>query len=190
MHALADRKLTIEEFFEQYEGRDERWELVDGVPEMMAGGTRRHSRVARNILVALVTKLAGHACEPFGADMAVRTGDITVRLPDVTISCDPADVQGDDAAGEDVRFLVSPRVLIEVLSPSTEKLDRTDKLSEYQALPSVDSIALIHPHRRSISLYERVSSLKWLNTIHLAGADLTLRDPAVTITADEMFDGL
>jgi Uma2 family endonuclease len=190
MHFRAEQRLTVEEFFDLYGGREDRYELVDGVPEMMAGGTRRHARVSRNLLVALATKLSGGPCEPFGADMAVRTGDRTVRLPDVTISCDPADLQGDDDATEEVRFLSSPRVLIEVLSPSTTKSDRTGKLLEYQSLASVDSIVLIDPRRRSFSLYERVSELRWLNTLHLPGADLTLRDPAVTLTADEIFEGV
>jgi len=185
MQALADERLTIEAFFDRYEG--EGYELVDGRPQAMCGGSRAHATVTGNIFAAIREKLKGSPCEALIFEMGVRTGPQSIRYPDVVILCDPDERAGDAATQ---LYLDRPRVLIEVASPSTERMDKNRKLSEYKALLAVDTVVLVDPVTRRFETFERSSDREWLNTVHLEGASLVLRDPAVTVTTDEMFDGL
>ncbi len=185
MEALADLRLTPDEFFELYAGQ--RFELVDGRASAMAGGSRLHAQVTSNIHASLWLRLRGTPCRAYNSDMAVRTEQDTIRYPDITIICDEKEL-GDEAGKQFA--LIAPKVLIEVRSPSTERDDRFVKLDEYKALPSVDTIVLVHPEERRFDTFERHGEREWLNTVRLPGSSLNLRDPEVTVTADEMFYGL
>ena len=177
----APPRLEVEEFLRLYSDRDDgRWELDDGVPVMMAGATRRHGQVSISIAAVLFGRLRGTRCEAL-FDMFVVTGIRKLRVPDVGIYCDPRD--GDDEA----RMMRFPRVIFEVLSPSTEKDDKTTKLFEYQRLESVDTIVLANYETRELHLFERVGPAEWRNRTLPPGATLELRDPAMTIAADEIF---
>ena len=72
MRALATRFLTVDDFLHRYTGIEGRWELVHGVPVMMAGGTIHHGRIARNIVIALGTKLCGRGVGPSAPTGALR----------------------------------------------------------------------------------------------------------------------
>ena len=174
-------RLDIDEFLRLYGDRDDgRWELDDGVPVMMAGATRRHGRVSGDIFVAVRSRLGPSGCDAL-FDMFVATGIKKLRVPDVAIFCDPRDAN--DAA----RVLRFPKVIFEVLSPSTEQDDKNTKLFEYQRLDSVETIALVDHAAREIYLFERVGLREWRNRTLERGEPLSLRDPAMTIPAEEIF---
>lgn len=184
--ANAPTRLTVDEFITAYSRHEERFELVDGVPRLMAGANRRHVRVTRNLLVALTNKLTGGPCEAMTADMGLQVSEFTYRLPDVAIYCDPRDLGPSPVEPMKLSY---PKVILEILSPSTEPTDYGVKLDEYQRLNSVDTIVFIHPAREAFTTYERASATEWRTVLHLPGQPLTIRDPAVTITADEIFAG-
>ena len=174
-------RLEIEEFLRLYGDRDDgRWELDNGVPVMMAGATRRHGQVSISIAAALFGRLRDTRCEAL-FDMFVVTGIRKLAVPDVGIYCDPRD--GDDEA----RMLRFPRVIFEVLSPSTEREDKATKLFEYQRLDSVDTIVLADHETRELHLFERVGPREWRNRTLARGEPLELRDPAMAIPGDEIF---
>jgi len=117
-HAPAPpQRLSIEEFLDEYGCREDgNWELDDGIPmqisgegmpRMMSGGVVRHARVAGNIFATLHARLRGTGCEPFIFDMLVRTGERSLRLPDVAIYCDPDDIGGDGSQ----RVLTRPSIV-------------------------------------------------------------------------------
>ena len=180
------RKLTVDAFITAYAGRPERFELVDGVPQLMAGANRRHVRVTRNLLVALTNQLAGSACEALAVDMGLEISEFTYRLPDVAIYCDPRDLA--PRVVEPMK-LNHPRVVFEILSLSTATTDHGVKLDEYQGLPSVDTIVFIHAARDAFTTFERAGTTEWRTIVHLPGQPLCLRDPPLTIAAAEIFAG-
>lgn len=139
--------------------------------------------MAGNIYVALRSKLEGSGCRPFGSDLAVRINADTTRFPDVSITCDPDEL----ARLEGITALEKPRIVFEVLSPSTARHDKGDKMWEYQTLASLDMIVLVHPVRRWMSVYERLGADEWRNVTLVFGRELVLRDPAATLTAEEIF---
>lgn len=180
------QKLTIAEFLAAYGSREEKFELVDGVPVMMAGANRRHVRIMSNLVRRLAERLDGGPCEVLAADMGLAVSAHTYRLPDVGIYCDPRDTGPADV---EPMTMSHPKVLIEILSRSTEVTDHAIKLDEYQAIASVDTIVLVHTSRDAFTTYERVSDTEWRTIVHLPGQQLVLRDPAVTIPAAEIFAG-
>ncbi len=185
--AKIPRKLTVDEFIAAYSGREEKYELVDGEPRMMAGANRRHARLTRNLIVALGSALRGGPCEVMPGDMGLEVSDYDYRLPDVAIYCDPRDLGPVDDEPTRLRY---PKVVIEVLSRSTSSTDYGVKLSEYQLLPSVDTIVYVNPAKEIITTFERAGDNEWHVVVHLPGQPLVLRDPAVTVTADEVFAGV
>jgi Uma2 family endonuclease len=182
MLAHADKLLSIEEFYVQY--ADQKAELVDGRVRLMSGAARRHNEIAGNVLAELHGRFKGDPCRVYGSDMGVKTGSASVRYPDVVVTCDPRDIEGD---GFSRQHLEHPKVLFEVLSPSTERGDRSDKLMDHKALPSVETGVLVNPRTERIDTYERVGELEWRNLTLLSGAALTLLDPALTLTAEMIF---
>jgi len=86
-----------------------------------------------------------------------------------------------------MRALTRPRVLFEVLSPSTRATDYAEKLAEYQAMPSVETIAFIDPVAQTVESWTREAANAWLNVKRPTGAALELASPALSIPADELF---
>lgn len=184
MLARASRRMTVDQFLRKYEGAEGKYELVNGEVYAMAGGSIRHARVGGRVLAALMSKLAGTACEPFNSDTGLRLTDDTLRYPDVAIYCDPRDLERDDVKTQEFRF---PKVIFEVLSPSTEDDDRGVKVAHYKRLPSLAAIVLIDPIEREIEVHERQPSGDWLHRMLPPESSLVLSDPAVTLSHTEIF---
>lgn len=182
--SFSERLLTADEFLRIDFGPNLKAELDNGVIRMMAGGSRRHNRIQVNLIAALRVALRGSGCRPNGSDMGVRTHDGSVRYPHVSISCGP-ETPDDDAD----RALDAPRVIVEILSPSTAGHDRGIKVPEYQALASVELIALIDPNGERLHIFQRIGRRPeaWSAVIHVDPADLVLPALDVTISHAELF---
>lgn len=179
----AYRKLTVEEFLEMDFGSDRRCELVDGVIYAMAGGTVAHARVQANLMIFLGNALRGSGCRPFGPDMALSTNAFTTRYPDVTVYCNQP------AGREHDRDLLihDPRVIFEVLSPSTRANDEDTKLKEYQELASVDTVVLVDPEAESVRVVQRLGPDSWRDGRYEREVAVWLPSLGVTITSAEIF---
>jgi Uma2 family endonuclease len=158
---------TVEEFLAWAGAQpDSRYELVDGEPVMMVGGSRSHARISGNLSAWLLEQLRGGPCEPFGSDFGVVLpgGRVNLRYPDASVSCTE---EGEDA-------LRSPVLLAEVLSPSTEAYDRGAKAQAYRRLPSLRHLLLIEQGRPFIEHLHRASEgVDWTLT-EVDGLDATI----------------
>ena len=147
----AGRRMTPEEFFAWQTAQDGLYELVDGVPvphvKMMTGASAQHDRATVNIIATLHAQLRGSGRRPTTDDLALRTGIATIRRPDVTVEC------GDLV--RDIDENRAPRLVVEVLSPSTTNIDRFRKLDEYRCHPSLAYILLVETRFPSAVLYRR-----------------------------------
>ena len=187
MAELQLRRLTQEAFFAWQEKQDKLYELVDGLPvlplKMMTGASRAHDRVVTNLIRHLGNKLAGGPCWPMTDDLAVRIPSGNIRRPDVTVECgggEPRDVAVRD-----------PRVVIEVLSPSTMNFDRVRKLPEYQTIPTVMHILLVDTEAPKIGLWSRAHDGAWVNTNHDdLEATVDLSAIGVSLSSREVYEGL
>lgn len=163
--------------------RGARAELEQGIIFMMAGGSEEHSRIAANILVFLNPKLRGSGCRAYGSDFAARTGEDTVRLPDVTVHC------GNPSAPENARrkLLGDPVVVVEVLSPSTASLDQKVKLEEYRSLPGTKDILLVDPASRRVRHIRRNEAGDWVDGWVAAGVDVLVSSIGIALPHVEIF---
>lgn len=157
-------------------------ELEDGLIFMMAGGTATHAAIAGNILSYLRVRLRGSGCRPYGSDLAVRTGERTIRFPDVGVYCRP--VSPEDRQRQ---LLGDPQTVFEVLSSSTASHDQRTKLEEYRALAGVAEIVFVDPETESVRLVRRTGREGWIDDWLERGADLELPSLGVAIPHSEVF---
>jgi Uma2 family endonuclease len=163
---------TVEEFLAIRFPSGVRAELVNGDVRMMGGGSMEHARIQGNLLRWLGQHLRGGPCRSWGSDMAVQTEPWSVRYPDVTVDC------GQDhgkAASLRTDRLSDPRIIFEVLSPSTRDEDEGPKLAEYKGMTTVTMIVLVDPDSQRLRVAERAPLPDgWCETLHADAVDLDL----------------
>ena len=156
-------KVSVEEYLAiDRDSFDVRYEYIDGNMYMLAGGTANHSAIIMNISGLLYNLLRGNPCRAFSADMRVQVSETRYVYPDISVSCDARDIGTTD-------IIEHPRLIIEVLSPSTRDYDQGTKFGYYRNCPSIQEYMLVDTERRSISVYRRKTKNLW--TLHIFGSD-------------------
>jgi Uma2 family endonuclease len=176
---------SFEDFLDWERHQEAKHELIDGVPRAMAGGSEGHNIIQGNLFASALSKLRGSPCRPFPSDMAVKTGTAKGRYPDVTIDCGPRNPGN--------RSAPNPAVLFEVLSPETQKEDRTIKLAEYNAVPSVAHYVLVEQSEPLVHVYSRGASGDFtIGPQEIRGLDGTFELPAagISMTLAEIYEGV
>lgn len=158
-------------------------ELEDGLIFMMAGGTQAHARVSGNIFAYLRSSLRGSGCMPFNSDFAARTGERTLRFPDVAVYCDRPALPEKDGS----QLLGDPRIVFEILSPSTSSHDQKVKLAEYVALPGLQELVFVDPLTERVRHIRRTGPEGWADDRLPPGADLILASIDTTLPHAEIF---
>lgn len=174
------RKITVDEFFAIEFGTDRKYELVDGVIQMMTGDTEPHAWIQVNVTTWLRNKLRGGKYRPYGSEMGVELSPNDVRYPDISIFCSPR-----PSNPEWVRSLPDPVVVIEVLSPSTAKQDQGVKTVEYKSLSSVQVIGFIDPIGKVVKTVTRTDR-GWTETF-FAAQDLDIGPLGLAVPYAEIF---
>ena len=141
--------MSVEEYFALEENNpDTCYEYLDGYVYMMSGGSANHATISGNIYAILRSLLRGSPCRVYNSDMKVRVSEKRYFHPDVTVTCDPRDRGTADV-------IQSPRLVVEVLSPSTEARDRGRKLQCYLACPSIEEYFLVDTRSMRIETYRK-----------------------------------
>lgn len=104
-----------------------RYEYLEGELRMLAGGSPDHSIITTNVTSILHQSLEDSHCIVYNSDMQLQLSESRYVYPDITVTCDPRDEEPED------KRIHYPTVVVEVLSPSTEIIDRGKKLLYYQA---------------------------------------------------------
>jgi Uma2 family endonuclease len=173
--------MSVEEYFELEENHpDTRYEYLDGYVYMMSGGSANHAAISGNLYVILKNALRGGPCRAYNSDMKVRVSEKRYFHPDVTVSCDPRDRGTTDV-------LQSPRLVIEVLSPSTEARDRGRKLQCYLACPSVEEYLLVDSRSMRIEIY-RKEQKKWMYEAFGADDEVELTTLGVRFPTEDAYE--
>ena len=153
MADLAERRMTVEQFLDWHDRSDTRHMLVDGVIVSMAPPSQGHSRIAFAAAKAIDRHVRPPCVVLTEAGLALSS-DTCVQA-DVAMTC--------EAAGPD-RLIKSPRLVVEVLSPSNMRDDLAVKILGYQDLPSVEEIWAVSSTERSVRLSRRLPE-GWLVTL-------------------------
>ena len=177
------RKLptTFEEFLVWDDGTDTRFEFIGGRPIAMAPGTDRHGLIAQNAGNAIDHALGdGSSCSAIqGAGIEAFDGaDRRFYVADVAMTCEPIDGKV---------YLNAPRLIVEILSPSTAGYDRKRKVPDYCRLPSVEEVWLIESRGRWVMVWQRVNG-DWIGSIPYSGAQsFRSRTPDVEVGLDRLY---
>jgi Uma2 family endonuclease len=179
------RLMTPEEFFAWQLDQEDRYELVDGIPvplRGMTGASNAHDAVAVNIIISLGNQLRRGPCRVATADTAVRTSIRGIRRPDVTVECAPIDPKSYEAH--------APKLVVEVLSPSTRQMDRIRKVEEYKRLPTLTAIMLVEPGVANVLVLRR-DGAEWRDEAY-AGTDSVVPLPEIgaSLTLRDVYEGV
>ena len=176
--------IRVEAYLEGETLTDIKHEYLDGEVVAMGGASARHGLVAGAFYGALLPHARRKGCQLFIADMKVRvehTGQTYFYYPDLVLACAPDD--------RETYYRRSPCLLVEVLSPSTERIDRREKLFAYQTIPSLREYVLVDPDKRWVEVYRFGETVRhetfteggfWLDCL---GAEITLDDVYVDAEA-------
>lgn len=144
-HMSVDEYLALDDQFPNL-----KYEYNDGVVRFMAGGSHEHDIIAFNARLALHQSFLNGPCFAVGSDIRVQVeGSHACYYPDVTVSCNVDDRRRGN------KLIRSPHIIVEVLSPSTEDVDRNEKLRNDQATPTIWEIVLISQFAVYVEVYER-----------------------------------
>jgi Uma2 family endonuclease len=178
MSNVAEQLMSLDEFLAWERDQPEKHEYAGGVITMMTGAPLAHATITMNVAFALRQALRGAGCRPFVNDAKVIASD-SVRYPDIVVTCQP--VTGTDD------IVPEPIVVIEVISPSTEREDRGRKKFDYFATPSIRQYAIIEQDERLIDLYTRTGD-RWSDEIVEGDAVLKLSSIGVEISLGVIYE--
>jgi Uma2 family endonuclease len=145
-------------------------EWVDGVVYAMAGASKRHVGVVSRLMELLAGAGRTKGCLVGSSDLLVETATANY-YPDVVVSCHPSD---------DPYVEHNPRFIAEVLSPSTNRVDKIEKRDAYLALPSLETYWIVDPDANIIEVWERSDS-GWTGHHHTAAEAMTVACLGVTV---------
>jgi Uma2 family endonuclease len=177
-------QMTAEEYLEFERSNLERHEFRDGQVWAMEGAKNRHNRSAMNLRGLLFITARGTSCQVCDSDTKVRVdGSRMYYYPDLAFTC--------ERINDDLEYISSPCLIVEVLSPSTEKFDRGLKFEDYQTISSLEMYVLVTPTRRKLEVFRRVTNTKW-EYERLEGDDavLELSCPKVALKLSEIYEGV
>ena len=178
MAAQVKVRYTPQEYLALERQAEFKSEYFHGEIFAMAGAGEDHNLIITNILRELSAQLKGKPCRVYPSDMRVWIpGYEKYTYSDVTVVC--GEPQFQDAVRD---TLLNPTVIIEVLSPSTEKYDRGKKFESYKSLSSVTDYILVTQDEPLLDHYARQPREQWLLTtargrddqLHIANIGCTL----------------
>jgi Uma2 family endonuclease len=147
------QRFTFADYVRLEETSRVKHEYLEGQVWAMAGGTPDHAAVAVNVSTLLSTGVRDQPCCVFNSDLRVRVKQTGLgTYPDVTVVCGRLELDPEDPEQHTV---VNPRLVVEVLSPSTEAYDRGEKLSHYKLIPSLEEVVLVAHDEHRLEVWRR-----------------------------------
>jgi len=142
--------MTVDEWRELERTSEVKHEYIDGYVYAMAGGSLAHSLIAANAVSTLNAAFGDGPCLAYTSDAATRVSESRYTYADVVVSCSAC-----DQASRDATEVVEPRVVLEVLSDSTEYKDRGRKSDDYRRCPSLQEYVLVGTRYQRVEIYRR-----------------------------------
>lgn len=159
----------------------DRHEYLDGEVFAMAGADDRHVTTAGNVYMSLRQHLSGSPCRTYMSDMRVQVAAVNSYFyPDVLVTCSALDLASPLSKSE-------PKLIVEVLSPSTAAFDRGLKFSHYRSLASLEEYALVDLDTRSTDVYRKGLDGLWVLHPFAKDETVTLASVALSLTPVQLF---
>ncbi|QQE66909.1 hypothetical protein GFS31_36130 [Leptolyngbya sp. BL0902] len=185
MVASPQPSLTAQEYLQLEAESPAKHEFIDGEAYAMAGASDAHVTITVNLAALLRNHVRGSGCRVYIADMKAR---IETRncfyYPDVMVTCDERDRANNT-------YKCFPKLMIEVLSESTEAFDRGDKFADYQTLETLEEYVLVNTRHQRVESFQRNEAGLWVLHYYTEGdfalASLNFSAPLTALYEDVEF---
>jgi Uma2 family endonuclease len=184
--ARRDELMTIDDFLAlDRENLGQKYEFIDGKMVAMAGGTVNHGVIIGNITSIIRPHLRGKPCRVL-SEGTLKIEDIAY-LPDIVVTCNEQDIT------ENKTYIEHPKLVIEVLSPSTERKDKRDKVLAYTHCLSIQEYVLVNwdvmlAQKMTRKGAEGLDRIQWLDEWYRQGDSLELETIGLSIPVDDIYE--
>lgn len=185
MHNAAVATLSEADYLSGEAQSRVRHEYVEGRVYAMAGGSKAHNTIAGNLFSRLRQHLRGSPCRSFIADMKVRVDAASAYYyPDVAVTCSERDAA--PSAPKD--YLTAPILIVEVLSPTTESIDRNEKMRAYALLDSLKEYVLVDSRVQQAEVYRKQPDGTWVQWIGSQGETVRLDSVGLELALADLYE--
>ncbi len=186
MVARRHEHMTVENFLAlDRENLDRKYAFVNGEMVAMSGGTINHGTLLSNTHALIQVHLRKNPCRVF-SESTLRIED-DCHLPDIMVTCNEQDLT------ENKTYIEHPKLVIEILSPTTEKYDRMDKVWIYTQCPSIQEYVLVNwdimiVQKMTRKGMEGVDAYVWMDSFHHQGETVELNTIGLSILVDDIYE--
>ena len=160
-------------------------EYLQGQLVAMAGASKAHVIITGNLSALFVNHLRGSGCISYAVDMKVRLPSLDLfYYPDLAITCD----ERDRGSGED--FIIYPKLIVEILSDSTEAFDRGEKFEDYKSIQELEEYVLIHQKQMLVERFNRKTNNLWVPHVYGAGETVELMSINFTCAIEWLYENI
>jgi Uma2 family endonuclease len=175
--------ISPEEYLDIERQSPTRHEYRRGLVYAMAGGTDNHDRIALNLLSLINLHLGDSDCRFHSGNVKVNYQDEFYYYPDAFVTCDPRDRTD--------RYLKRhPKLIVEVLSPSTQTFDQGEKFEDYQQIESLEEYILISQESQRVECRRRTAANTWETTVYEPGDHVVLKSIGLEVAIANLYRGL
>ena len=171
-----DYLISVEDYLNGELIAETKHELIDGAVYAMVGTSGNHDRIAGNVYSEFRSHLKNLPCEPFGSDVKVRVGS-NFFYPDVIVDCHFDESQP--------YYTETPIIIVEVLSKTTRRNDKTVKLANYLKLPTLQEYVMIEQDYVEVEVLRR--SEGWVSKHYYLGDDVTFEAIDLTLPVEVIY---
>jgi Uma2 family endonuclease len=179
--APVKTELTFEDYVRFEMTSQVRHEFVDGNLFVMAGGTKRHNLLGGLLYAKLLPLALTRGCFAYIADVIARMPSGKGYYPDLIVTC--------DSSLDSNRTVLRPSIIVEVLSSSTEAIDRGEKWEQYQTIESLEQYVLLSQNEAVAEIYSRQEN-KWIYERITGEMRLTFSSLGLEIMLSELYQNL
>jgi Uma2 family endonuclease len=180
MNIVLRKPMSLEQFLAWEERQELRWEFDGARPLAMTGGTFGHDQITFNLRKALDARLTNKPCRPFGPNVKIIAAG-SVRYPDAGMTCSPTP--------PNVTIMEKPVVVFEVVSESSARTDRIDKVREYQATASIQRYVILEQTSIAATVFARLGEV-WTATALTENDTLVMPEIGIELPLAECYLGL
>lgn len=157
MSSAPQRTFTIAEYLAREEQSEIKHEFYRGEIFAMAGGSRNHADVISNLQFQIRSKIGDKGCRVSGSDQRIYIPQLDLdTYPDVSVVCGERQFEAADREAN-----TNPILIVEVLSPSTERYDRTIKFGFYRKISTLKQYVLVSPDQAVVETFTRDDQDRW-----------------------------
>jgi Uma2 family endonuclease len=177
--AIPHRLLTVDEYLAFEQTSSVRHEYVGGSVYAFAGASRRHNRIIMNIARPLLNAVGDGPCEVHLETVKLRPANDVFYYPDIMVVCDESD--------DESLYATRPTLVVEVLSPSTEMIDRRDKLLAYRSISTMKAYVIVFQNEPRVIRHWRDDDGAWRTEELLIDGRVPFPGANVELTLSKMY---